>query len=318
MTIVNNAVHGSRAKQLNTRRRLVDEIKRTQYVLRELKRQLKLSNPDVVHLNSSCSRFGIFRDLLCVLQANREKVPVVLHCHCNIQDQVKGKAARSAFRMMVNRSADVLTLNRFSQAYVEHLENGKARCVPNFIEADWLQDRAAVRSELRRVIFVGHVQKTKGCHEILKAAKRLPDIEFLLLGPVKDDCRELEIPENVRLPGGQPHEKVVEAMKAADVFLFPSHTEGFAIALTEAMATGLPVVTTDVGANLEMIEDRGGLIVPVGDDEEIVAALKRLFDADVRKDMSRWNVDKVRNCYLMETVMEQFFEIYREVIAGKQ
>ena len=314
LTIVNSAVQGGRAKQINSKRQLICEVQRTYDVLRGLKSQILKQRPDVVHVNTSCSKFGIFRDLLCVLVADKEGIPTVIHCRCNVQDQVKGKMGIWALRTMANRAQKILTLNQQSFEYVSAFAPGKTITVPNFIE-QVLYERPTTRPAVRDVLFVGHVQRTKGAVEIIQAAEQLPEMRFILLGPVQADVAEMTVPNNVELRGNQPHDVVLNELKNADLFLFPSYTEGFANALTEAMAAGLPVITTDVGANAEMIEDRGGIIVPVGESEPIVAALNKLKDdVSLREAMSTWNVEKVRCNYLREPVMQKLFAIYREVI----
>ena len=79
------------------------------------------------------------------------------------------------------------------------------------------------------------------------------------------------------------------------------------------MATGLPIITTPVGANKDMVEDKGGVIVPVGDVSSIVAALKQMSDKKTRESMSIWNMKKVENSYLIDRVMEKLLSIYAEV-----
>ena len=314
LQIVNNAMMGARAEKNSTKRQLTSEIKRTLHVLKDLKMQLRTAKPDVVHLNTSCSKFGIFRDCLCVMRTSRAKVPMVLHCRCNIQDQVKSKAAKWAFRRMVKLSAKVLTLNQRSFAYANQFGEGKTVTVPNFIEQQSLCKRESVRETIQNVVFVGHMLKTKGVLEILEAAKQLPQMRFVMLGAIRIDLEQLQIPENVEFRGNQKREVVMEELRNADVFLFPSYTEGFANAMTEAMASGLPVITTDVGANQEMIEDHGGLVVPVGDSDAIVDALNKLSgDPKQREKMSAWNIEKVERSYLQEPVMQQLLSIYREV-----
>ena len=56
-------------------------------------------------------------------------------------------------------------------------------------------------------------------------------------------------------------QKLQKYLDKADVFLFPSYTEGFSISLTEAMASGLPCIASDVGANQDMLENHGGILI---------------------------------------------------------
>jgi glycosyltransferase involved in cell wall biosynthesis len=95
--------------------------------------------------------------------------------------------------------------------------------------------------------------------------------------------------------------------RAADVFVQPSHVEGMSNALLEAMACGLPVVATTVGAAPQMIEDGvDGLLVPPGDSDALGKALERLLeDADLRQAMGRRAGESVRSRYSISDVADR-------------
>lgn len=314
LTIVNISLTGQRGKKINRKRNYIDEIKRTLRIWQDLSTQLKEENPDIIHINSACSKLGIIRDAFCISMVKRTGKPIVLHCRCNVQDQICSNIGKRVFRYMVRNSTRVLTLNKMSYAYCVELGGEKVISVPNFIEKEYLNDSYEVRSEVKRLVFVGHVQRTKGIYEILAAAEQLPDLEFIIIGPVQPEVREVFHPDNVRFLNALPNHEVKEQLKQADVFLFPSYTEGFSNALAEAMASGLPIITTDVGANREMIEDKGGIIIPVGSHEAIVEALTNMKEHSVRREMSSWNREKVRRVYLLDDVMRQLLSIYEKAL----
>ena len=311
LTVVNNALQGSRGLQINAKRRLSDEMVRSCRILGDLLNEIRKERPDVIHLNSSCSRFGIYRDCLCTMIGKLFAIPVVVQCHCNIEDQIHGRLAAHAFRWMVSMCSKVLVLNRFSAEYAKGYAAEKVEIIPNFIDESALCVRNAVSRTIRRAVFVGHVRREKGVIEIIRAAEKFPDIRFILAGPVQQEIADMKCSNNVELIGAQSREKVQELLKAADVFLFPSYTEGFANALLEAMAAGLPVIATDVGANAEMIEDKGGIIIPTRDSEAIVGAFRRLQeDSERRLVMGTWNTQKVRDEYLLDVVIKRLMDVY--------
>lgn len=309
--IVNIALIGKRLERINRKRNLFDEIKRTSSILKELKHKLKSYKPDVVHINSSCSRFGVFRDYLCVKKCIKAKVKVFIHCRCNIEDQLGGGLPRKVFIKMIHRVTGVMVLNNTSLNYVKTVSKTPVKLVPNFIDNAMLNDNYVVNQNFERLVFVGHVQKAKGVAEIFEAAKKLPDKKIVLVGPIKEEIATLECPENVQMVGKKDMQEIKDYLDAADVFLFPTYTEGFSNALVEAMARGLPAIATGVGANEDMLEHRGGVVIPVGDAEAIVDAVKTLEPYSVRKEMSDWNRQKVKESYLIDSVMDNLFMIYR-------
>ena len=113
----------------------------------------------------------------------------------------------------------------------------------------------------------------------------------------------MDFPENVELVGQIDHARVIEEMDKADVFLFPSHTEGFSIALMEAMARGLPAIATDVGANSDMMSGGAGKTVPVGDVAGLCEAIDSLDSPQARESASASAVRKVEREYAMSKVV---------------
>lgn len=313
--VVNTSVIGVRKTEINHKKNYIDEIKRAYNIYFDTKNKIKHFEPDIAHVNTSCTRMGVYRDYAVVSLLKKKRIPVILHCRCNIEDQLKGAVSRTIFSKMVHKATMVLTLNRESYNYVNSISTGKTAILPNFIESDRLFECRIIKDQIKKVLFVGHVWKPKGVIEIFETAKQFNNLEFILIGPVKDDIKTYAIPSNVKLLGEQNAETVKEKLLEADVFLFPSYTEGFANALAEAMAVGLPIITTPVGANEDMVEGKGGKIVPVGDVSAIVSALNSIKDRNIRKEMSDWNVQKVKRFYLIDSVMAELLSVYSEVIS---
>ncbi len=140
--------------------------------------------------------------------------------------------------------------------------------------------------------FVGRIVREKGAIEFVKAAASIkvsfPETKFIMVGsPLKSDrdaCweevgrlrKELGLGGDLVLTG---YRKDVPALLSLfDIFVLPSYREGMPRALLEAMATGLPVVATDIrGCREEVLEGVTGLLVPPRDNEALSGALKRLL-----------------------------------------
>ena len=310
LSIVNTAAIGDRGIQINKRRNIVDEVKRTLRILSTYKTQIKEFEPDIIHLNTSCSRFGILREYLCIKFAHKMNIPVVLHCHCNIHEQVRDTFSIRIIKKMADKSNCVLVLNRSSEKFLGKLTKSNVLQVPNFIDEKMISEKREIGRTINEVLFVGHVQPMKGSRELLSAAMQLKDMHFTLVGPIKDNFDVSQCPSNVTLLGQKDYLEVKKYYERADVYLFPSYTEGFSMSLTEAMAAGLPCIATNVGANKDMLEDKGGIIIPVGDDIAIVQALESMSVSTKRQEMSNWNINKVKNEYSLEKVMKRLNNIY--------
>ena len=171
-----------------------------------------------------------------------------------------------------------------------------------------------------RVLFVGALTRGKGCHHVVEVARRLPEIEVHLLGRAYPETEALlgESPANLQVHGEVDHATVVEHMVESHALLFPSAIEGFPNAVCEAMALGLPVVATPVGAIPEMLEDgRGGFVVEP-DPARLADALRRLLaDEGLRLSMGRFNQKKCRRLYSYPRVTARLVEIYASVVGER-
>lgn len=308
--VVNTALQGKRAGEAGKKRKLIDEIKRAGYVIKETKKGLE-NKPDIVHINTSCSKLGIMRDWICMRLAYRNKVPIVIHCHCNIADQLgNGKLARKLFADMVKKSKKVLVLNSKSKQYVVQIDPLKSELCPNFVLESQVADSHTIRKQIEKIIYVGDVRRSKGSDDLYELAKRNPEKQFIVVGSITDEMGQIMKPQNVITTGRLDAAAVEKQLDDADVFLFPSLTEGFSNALLEAMARGLPVIATDVGAAMDMVGNHGGVIVSIHDINAMQCAIDKMEKKEVRRKMSDWNIGKVKKYYEYNQVLQGLFFIY--------
>jgi glycosyltransferase involved in cell wall biosynthesis len=176
----------------------------------------------------------------------------------------------------------------FSGERIEVIENGI-----ELERYDAVPDRAALRRRLgldparRYVICVARFHPIKDHATLLRAftavAGRRPDVDLLLAGdgPLRHElevlARDLGVEGRVRFLGVRSD--VPDVLRAADLFALTSVSEAASLTLLEALASGLPVVVTDVGGNPEIVrQGREGLLVPRGDPAKAAAAVLRLLD----------------------------------------
>jgi glycosyltransferase involved in cell wall biosynthesis len=141
------------------------------------------------------------------------------------------------------------------------------------------------------VLFVGRLVETKGVRELLEAWLEVAvrhRATLVLIGdgpmrPLAESVAEsLEDRDAIRVLG--QIEDPTLYYRAADVFVFPSHSEAFGRALAEAMATGLAVITTRTGLAADVIDDgHDALIVPIRDPIALAEAISQLVDDESRR-----------------------------------
>ena len=149
------------------------------------------------------------------------------------------------------------------------------------------------------LVSVGGLVERKGFHRVLEIMpqllKKYPDLMFLIVGGnspeggIRDrleaQVEKVGLQDHVKFLGALPSEQLNIPLSAADVFVLATANEGWANVFLEAMACGLPVVTTDVGGNKEVVKSSElGLVVPFGDAQAlkqgITDALEKQWDKD--------------------------------------
>ena len=159
--------------------------------------------------------------------------------------------------------------------------------------------QSAARAELaipehaKVLVSVGALVDRKGFHRVIEVLPALtakyPELIYLIVGGdspegyIKDRLEQqvqtLGLEKNVRFLGAYPSEQLKLPLSAADLFVLATANEGWANVFLEAMACGLPVITTEVGGNKEVVHSPElGTVVPFGDPAALLAALLQALE----------------------------------------
>jgi glycosyltransferase involved in cell wall biosynthesis len=263
-------------------------------------------HPDLVYVPISQNALGFLRDALLIHRARSRGWPVVAHLHGGDFPRFAHRS-RWPVRVMVRR-----TLARVTEGWVlgeglrsqfeDLLPPQKIRVVPNGIP-DWTLDHeeapAPDPEASPTLLFLGQISRRKGVFDLLEGAMRPAregiSFRLILAGGWKRAEEEEEARPLIRRLEGQGIEVVRPGVvtgaekwrlfSSADLFVLPSHGEGQPLTILEAMAGGLPVVATPVGAIPDaVVEGETGLLVPPGEPEALGRALGDLLtDAPRRR-----------------------------------
>ena len=167
-----------------------------------------------------------------------------------------------------------------------------------------------------RLLSVGRVVYQKGLDLGLRALAELKDLpwEWCIAGDgpqvsaLRSLARELSIAERVTFLGWQAPEELAKSYQSASLFLFPSRHEGMPNAVLEAMASGLPVVATEIAGNDELVLDgETGRLVPTEDPDALRESLRgMLSDPRLCERMGHAARCRVEQRYLWVDVARQY------------
>lgn len=213
--------------------------------------------------------------------------------------------------------------NRFAAA--AQLPAGAVATVRNGVDLERFApgDREQARDALglpavgRLAVGVGRLVSGKGFALAAEAVRRVPDLRLVLVGDGPERARiEAAGDGRVTFLGAQPPEQVARAYRAADVFVLPSEREGWPNVVTEALASGLPVVASRVGGIPQILGDDPpphlGALTATGDVDGCAAALTRVLAAGDR----RADVRAYAERYGWDEPVAALVETFREAAAG--
>ncbi len=178
---------------------------------------------------------------------------------------------------------------------------------PNGVESSWLVDDLSVSTGRRKFIFVGRYARLKGVEELTAVLARMLaaniSFEFDFIGPIPDHLHIHS--SNIRYHGLiRDLARVQHLMLHADFLVCPSYAEGMPTVILEAMASGLAIVATDVGAIGSLVSSDNGWLVRPGDQSGLFDALLQAVGiSDAQLFMMKSNsVHLITESYLWSSV----------------
>ena len=276
--------------------------------------------PDVIHLNCS-GGLGIGRDFAVLVVARLLRVPVVYHLRFGRVPAIAAVDAWEwrALARAIQSASDTIAIDAATFSVLSRrLPLVRCHLVPNCVDTENIAVRSEVDSQI--VLFVGSISPSKGLADLISAWNSAwsPGWRLVLIGQYRESYREqlLKSSDNadsIALLGGLPHAQTIRHMRESEILVLPSHTEGFPNVVVEAMAHGLPVVATAVGAVPEILGDGAGIEVPPRDPQALSAALTLLMgDQPRRAELGDHARRKVRSSYSLQIIYPMYERIWQD------
>jgi glycosyltransferase involved in cell wall biosynthesis len=142
---------------------------------------------------------------------------------------------------------------------------------PAGIESDWMVSEIRKSSQLRKFIFVGRYERRKGIEELTGVLRQLAsesNFEFYFVGDIPNN-RRINLPQIKYVGKIDNSDSLKSILKSCDVLVCPSYSEGMPNVILEAMASGLAVIATDVGAINKLVSKENGWLIKAGSKEEL-------------------------------------------------
>jgi len=248
---------------------------------------------------------------------------------------LRARKHRLAYRLLSSLPDRVLAVSEQVRKHIlqaDEVDASKVLTVYNGLDvfpSDPYQSRMRREDVPLHIATVGNIRRIKGHDLFIHAAaaviQQYPNVRFTIAGEVLEPNYFTELQNSIRSLGLAKHfffagsvANTREFLQDVDIFVLPSRSEGFSNAIIEAMASGLPVIATEVGGNAEAIDhDTTGLIIPANDVPSLTnAVLKLCLDRPFSERLATAAREKVVRCFSLSSMMEQTAAIYRTLLYG--
>lgn len=283
---------------------------------------------DVVHAHS----YSYFPTYTSALVRVLKERPLVLTTHQPpTETAFKSKLLmkvynRSLGRLSLRRADKIIAVTRLEADFlvkVAGADPNKITVIPEGVDLDLFKPKIDKSEQEKVILFVGRIAQEKGLMYLIKAIPRVtkvfPSISVLMVGEdqgIQENlikaAENLGVEKIVHFLGPKFGYELARTYRKARIFVLPSLYETFGLAILEAMASGLPIVTTRTGGIPELVEDgsNGMLVGPRNHEALAEAIIKLLSDPDLSLGMSKRNPVKAKR-YSWESVAESIEGIYK-------
>jgi glycosyltransferase involved in cell wall biosynthesis len=304
----------------------------------QLWRVLRREKPDILHTHNP--KPGVYGRIVGKLA----RVPIVVNTvhglYVTPDSSILKRGIVYMLEWIASRFSDAELIQSPEDFYFllerRIVSRSKLRLLGNGVDLERFRPDPARRDEVRKELglkddqiavgLVARLVEEKGVPELIEAAERLGDRYVVFVvgprDPEKSDAVSEELlskaeSNGVRFLGMRRDvERIYQAM---DLFVLPSHREGFPRAAMEAAASGLPVIATNIRGCRQVVEDGiTGFLFPVRDVDALTEAITRIGDnPELRSSQSRASVDRARIHFDEREIVNRVMRSYAEVATRK-
>lgn len=286
--------------------------------------------PDITHVHSPYPPGEFWNALL-----GRSKITVIGYHADIVRQKHLFRLYKPFVKMVLEKAHAILYSNPNYRETSPLLSMFRDKChlVPYGIDIERFADVGLStpkdwkgKSERFKILFVGKLRYYKGLNYLIEAMRHIEDADLIVVGDgplrskLESQVSALKLNERVHFVGQVEDEDLPAYYHAADCFVLPSDSraEAFGIVLLEAMAAGLPLVTTELGTGTSFvnIHRQTGFVVPPGNPTALSEAINTLRnDQALSRRFAQGGRERVRTEFSKEIMVNSILNIYEQLLA---
>lgn len=284
----------------------------------------ELGSVDITHLNVVLTA-GLFALYL----KRKYQIPFIVTEHSTrylaIRKDGHNLKERKIIRKVLQKASKICPVSKdLEEAMLQSGYKGDYHVIPNVVNTKYFKFNKLGEPNFTKILHVSSLKKKhKNWVGILNVVKALSlkrnDFSLTIvsdgnLDPVKKYAEELEIGATIlEIIGQKTIPEIGEIMQHYDVFLLFSNFENLPCVIAEALVSGMPVISSNVGGIKEMVTKKNGVLVEAGNEKQLQQELLLFFDEKSKFD--RLKIAKeAKQKYSYEAVAKQYISIYNKVL----
>lgn len=296
-----------------------------------VKRKIHEINPNLVHAHMTAPLYGY--------PALKSGYPTIITVHGIKSEEAKTMKGVLEFikkilivpmENYVLKRAEILTVvSPYVKQKIRKKCNGKIYVIPNGVRDDFFD--LENNEDDNRLLFVGGIEPRKGLLNLLKAIplikKEIPSVKLHIVGRVRkekyfnslmDYVDRNNLNKQVIFKGALSDNELKREFNECSVFVFPSKEESQGIVLLEAMASGKPVVATNIGGIPYVVENGiTGLLVEYGDVKGLANEIIKLLKDKKLRDKYGSNGKERAKLFSNKEIAKKYYDLYKKYLAGE-
>ena len=274
---------------------------------------------NIIHCTPDSAIFHLRRNVPMVVTLHGYAIDKELHPYSSLVQKIHGRTDLRWLHQLAIKYADVLTsVSQYTAKLAQQDLNIKKpiKVIYNGVDEQlFFPKKRSVGKEIK-VLFSGNLTRRKGAHLLLPIIDRLDkNITIYYTSGLRETSQLVNHPRLCAL-GNIPHNKMPELYRNMDILLFPTVREGHSIAVLEAMASGLPVVASNVASLPEqIIHGQGGFLCTLGDIDAFATAIQILADSSLlREQWGLFNRVEVEGKFKLKTMIDNYQTLFDKML----
>jgi glycosyltransferase involved in cell wall biosynthesis len=278
---------------------------------------------DIVHIHMS-SYMSFFRKWIIFKYSKWKNLKTIIHIHGSEFELFFSNSNKFIQKLIIgtfDTANAVIVLSNSWKEFVQNISiNSNIYILYNGSSLEKFSGKKEYSNKVI-VLFMGRLGKRKGTYDLLSAfetaIKIVPDIQLILGGDgdvekVRELVFQMGLTDYVNVPGWISGDEKARVFKSCDIYVLPSYNEGLPGSILEAMAVGVPIISTPVGGIAEaVIENRNGYLINPGDVKSLSKKIIILSqDKKLRIKMGRESREIIKEKFEINSIVDQLEKIY--------